>query len=120
MTTKITIEIKGDKRKGKCWSKTVNAIDYSKKGGFMFEGDFLKDGEILVEVGTIILQIETHGSWKNNKQLAFIGIVNNDETINWVEREGIDWRKKSITVAEKCAELLGNKIALNATNINLN
>lgn len=120
MKTKITIEVKGDKRKGKCWSKTVDSIDYTKKGGYMFIGDFLHDGEILLEVGTVILQIETHGSWKYSKQLAFIGIVDDDGTIDWIENEGIDWRKKSLTVAEKCSEFIVNKAAVKAIDIKLN
>jgi hypothetical protein len=106
---KVTIEIAGDKRKGTCWAKAVTGINLEEKGGFMFSGDFLTDGEIMLEIGTVILQVETRGSWKHHKKLAYIGLVNENGEIDWQESEGLDWNKKGVSVAEICEKLINTK-----------
>lgn len=104
---KVIIKIGGDKRKGRCWSKFVTGIDSTKKDGHMFIGEFLKEGEVLLEEGVVILQVETHGSWKNRQFLAFLGVVDSDGNINWQEDfNGINWQLKKVSIAEKCSELL--------------
>ena len=106
MKAKIEIEIPGDNRKGKCWAKTITSIDYTKKDGYMFEGDFLREGETLLEEGTVILYVGHFGSWKNGEQLAGIcQIQNGKEEIIVSQNE--KWAKSKISLAEKCEELLG-------------
>jgi len=106
---KVIIKIGGDKRKGSCWSKVVTGIDNTKKDRYMFIGEFLKEGEVLLEEGAVILQVETHGSWKNKQFLAFLGMVDSDGNINWQDDfNGINWQLKKVSIAEKCSELILN------------
>lgn len=108
MKTKISIEIPGNKKKGKCWAKVINSIDYKKTDGYMFIGDFLKDGEILLEEGTVILYVGFFGSWKNGQQLAGISQVKDGKLQTIIEQQEI-WETNKISLAEKCEELLNKK-----------
>lgn len=108
MKSKIYITITGNQRKGKCWAKKITSIDYEKEDGFMFEGDFLKEGEMLLEEGDVILYVGFFGSWKNGTQLAGITQITDGKEEVIVEQD-VEWRKNRVSLAEKCEELLGKK-----------
>lgn len=106
--SKITIEIPGNKKKGKCWAKVIKSIDYEKTDGYMFEGAFLNDGELLLEEGTVILYVGFFGSWKNGEQLAGITQIKNGREEVIIEQNQV-WSERKVSLAEKCEELLNEK-----------
>jgi len=55
----------GDRRKAtsSLWAKVVTDVDESKKGGYAFDGSFIRSGDIVHE-GDLILMVVGTGSWK--------------------------------------------------------
>lgn len=108
MKSKINITIPGSKNKGKCWAKKVTGIDFNQKDGYMFQGEFLHEGETMLEDGAVILYVGYFGSWKNGKQEAGITQVIEGEEVVIVD-QNVSWKKNKVSLAEKCLELLNSK-----------
>ena len=131
---KVKITISGDSRKGKCWAKLVTSVNVEKTGGYMFEGEFLKSGEQLLPLGSLLLFVETEGSWKNRRQVASLARVHEGSEVPlFVEFDNggvqmgqttldnlyLDWHTNKISVAEKCQELLQENQAANQASMSV-
>lgn len=89
------------------WQKKIDEVDLTKNNGEALIGDFLINGSNLIEEGSIILKVESLGSYRNSIQYAFLGIVNNEGGIDWIENfNRIEWHKNKGEIIMKCHNLL--------------
>ena len=77
----INIDTASGNRRG--WAKALNRVDPDQKGGYALIGEFLKDGEALLEVGSIIADCRPTGSVKSPRKEIHFGIVTSKGEIDW-------------------------------------
>lgn len=96
----VTIEPRTASGGRKSWLKHVTSIDPSQKGGYVFEGDFLSEGQHEIIPGSIIIECVPCGSVKNGYKEGLIYTVQDDgelkevsERYNW-KTEFVSFRKE--------------------------
>jgi len=109
--TRIETIRSSGKREG--WQRTVKGIVEGQVGAKMYDGEYLKDGEVELEVGTIILRVYYCGAAKRGKgwQEAEIGEVQANGDIKWTRKTdeedrfgnvtSWDWREESLTLRKE-------------------
>lgn len=99
----VTVQIKLSYASGsrKSWWKHVKGIDPSQKGGYAYVGDFLKEGETELQVGSVLLEVEPCGSVKNGYQDGKLYRVAEDGSLDFICRH--NWREASVSL-RKAAE----------------
>jgi len=81
----------GDRR-FKQWQKVVTGVDTSKKGGFMYEGEFISQTRDDFKVGTIVISYGMEGSRKVQGHVAKVSRLSSDgEWVTLDYSRGISW-----------------------------
>lgn len=104
--TIIDTPVVGDSR-FKRWTKTVTAVDVSKRNGYAFEGQFIRDKQEL-EVGTFILAWGQIGSRANHRPLVRLGRVTS-EGLEIVYEKGELSEHWTLDVRDDIAELVNGQ-----------
>jgi hypothetical protein len=104
MSNKITVTIKTEYASGgrKSWWKHVKSIDSAQRGGYAFDGDFLNEGEVELQEGSLLLHVTNCGSVKNGYQDGALFAVQADGSLREIVA-GLNWREQSVTL-RKAAE----------------
>jgi hypothetical protein len=95
----VTVELTPQTASGRreSWFKKVDSVDSSQKGGYAYEGDFLKPGiELELKVGSIIIECSPHGSVKNGWKEGAIYKVKPDSALEMLT-SGFDWQSESVS-----------------------
>ena len=103
-TTKVIVNIEKKQTSGRreSWLKTVNSVDDTQKGGYAFEGNFLEEGEVELEVGTIIIECNPRGSVKNWWKEGIIYRVLETGELETIVDE-MDWYKEAVSFRNSVA-----------------
>lgn len=103
-TNTVTITISTEHASGgrESWWRHVRSVDSAQKGGYAFDGDFLKKGEIELPVGALLLHVTHCGSVKNGYQESALFAVEADGSMREVV-SGLHWREQAVTL-RKAAE----------------
>lgn len=72
----ISVPTGSGRRRG--WWKQVSGVDRSARGGYCILGDFMDEGMVDLEVGTVLLRCAPEGSVKNGWKAARVLVVQPD------------------------------------------
>ena len=95
----VTVELLPGTASGRreSWFKLVESVDSSQKGGYAYNGEFLKSRiELELKVGSIILECSPHGSVKNGWKEGELYRVKSDGTLEELVK-GFDWQKEAVS-----------------------
>ena len=97
MTDKIRFTAKKPKGTGRRvgWIKVVSGVDDSKRGGYAFEGQFLKEGQVELEIGSVLVGSFPVGSARSGSHWR-AGVVGPErdewEDRTWPPERELDFR----------------------------
>ena len=94
MTSKIIFSYETPTNSGRRrgWGRHVTDVDTSKRNGYAFEGEFLREGENEMPAGVVIVQKSPCGSVANGWWGWKVGTLQEDGEINWREES---WKSQS-------------------------
>jgi len=100
---KITLATASGQRVG--WAKHVTKINEGQKGGYAYEGEFLRSGQAELPVGAVLIYINPEGSVAHQYQSAKVRRVLAGGELETV-REFANFRTEEPTIRRFVAELL--------------
>jgi len=112
-TVRIRPQVKTASGNRKGWIKKVEAVDTSKKDGYAFEGEFLKENvETDIEVGGILLRVDPEDSARRSYKTGHVLRVKPDGETEELTPSNLDWRNDFLTTRDMAWQALDAKAAL--------
>ena len=114
-TARIEYSVPTASRGRRGWVKVVTDVDTTKSNGYAFEGEFLREGEIDLPVGSIIVEKDVGGSANRPTWWWSVGTVTAEGEIAWDKEDESKYRRmmweptQFLSFRDRVAELVARE-----------